>query len=159
LSKKATDFVPRFWNKVNIGDKTECWDWTAFIGWDGYGYFRPQHICKTQKAHRISYELTFGKIPDKICVLHRCDNRKCVNPNHLFLGTKQDNTSDMRNKGRGWNPVGVEVKCAKLDENKVRVIRDLFRDGKYQTEIAKLFGVDSSTISTIVNRKSWKHVE
>jgi DNA invertase Pin-like site-specific DNA recombinase len=65
----------------------------------------------------------------------------------------------MRNKGRGWNPVGVEVKCAKLDENKVRVIRDLFRDGKYQTEIAKLFGVDSSTISTIVNRKSWKHVE
>jgi len=89
--------IERFWSKVN---KTEsCWNWTAGIrGKCGYGAFRLNG--RTISAHRISYEVEYGKIPDNSCVLHKCDNRICVRPSHLFLGTLLDNIKDMDNKGR-----------------------------------------------------------
>jgi hypothetical protein len=89
----------RFWAKVQKSDG--CWLWTAAARKNGYGIFaerRPR--SRTYSAHRLSYELTFGPISSGLSVLHRCDNRRCVRPDHLFLGTARENTQDMIAKGR-----------------------------------------------------------
>lgn len=89
----------RFWVKVERGGEDACWQWLARKHEGGYGDFRlgGGHV----RAHRFSYELAHGAIPKGMFVLHRCDNPGCVNPSHLFLGTFEDNSSDMVSKGRG----------------------------------------------------------
>jgi HNH endonuclease len=88
----------RFWKKVDKRTKTECWLWLAALNY-GYGFFSPK-TGRTVYAHRFVWELVNGPIPHGLCVLHKCDVRSCVNPNHLFLGTNQDNTTDAKRKGR-----------------------------------------------------------
>jgi hypothetical protein len=89
--------IERFWDKVQ---KTEsCWLWTAYLKRNGYGQFFPRRGHPVY-AHRYSYELARGAIPDGLLVLHACDNPRCVNPNHLSLGTQKENLADMRRKGR-----------------------------------------------------------
>src|ERR1700677_546104 len=94
--------VKRFWSKVKKTRK--CWLWMAALDGHGYGKImigsRKDNSRKYRSAHRVSYELTKGKIGKDLCVLHKCDVRHCVNPNHLWLGTKRDNTQDMIRKGR-----------------------------------------------------------
>lgn len=98
-------FSVRFWSKVNkdgsipahCPELGQCWEWIGFIGTNGYGRLGRG---KENAVHRISYELQNGKIANNLWVLHKCDNSKCVNPNHLFLGTVQDNVDDMFRKGR-----------------------------------------------------------
>jgi len=85
-----------FWEKVEKTDA--CWNWKAFIDYKGYGQFGFKN--KVVRSHRVAWELTFGPIPSGLHVLHRCDNRKCVNPAHLFLGTNKDNVNDRELKGR-----------------------------------------------------------
>ena len=87
----------RFWARVNRTD--DCWLWTGWKDWGGYGILTVKD--KNIKAHRFSWELFFGPIPLGLKVLHKCDVRLCVNPDHLFLGTNLDNSRDMVNKGRG----------------------------------------------------------
>ena len=88
----------RFWEKVY---KSACWNWTGSLNEKGYGLFRiGGRKGKAEKAHRVSWEMFNGPIPENLHVLHLCDNRKCVNPEHLFLGTHQDNMKDMMTKGR-----------------------------------------------------------
>lgn len=92
----------RFWKYVNKTDS--CWEWIGARRRDGYGRIRVGNFFEA--AHRFSWELVYGDIPSDLCVLHRCDVRFCVNPDHLFLGTNRDNIDDMVKKGR-WNCNGA----------------------------------------------------
>ena len=87
------DISKRFWSKVNILSDDECWEWKAGIKSTGRGNFSIGR--KTIQAHRMSWILTYGDIPDNMLVCHTCDNGLCVNPKHFFLGTHKDNTLDM----------------------------------------------------------------
>lgn len=146
----------RFWEKV---DKSgECWEWTATTIGGGYGSIH--HNKRMRYAHRVSFELTYGKIPDGLDVLHTCDNPLCVNPSHLRLGTHRDNMQDMIKKGRGNKNKGVKVGTAKLNPTKVRKIRSLYSTGNYtMKQLGKQFNVDTTQICNIVNRKHWKHID
>lgn len=164
-------FEERFWSKVSKTDG--CWLWTAGKFHAGYGQFRL--AGRTVKAHRIAYELTHGPIPvgesyHDTCVCHTCDNKLCVRPDHLFLGTQADNVADMVSKGRqalgdhnGSRtkperlPRGEHHKrpTAKLDEDRVRAIR--VATGT-QAKIAAAYGVSFQLVSLIRSRKIWAHV-
>ena len=98
----------RFWKKVDVRGPSDCWEWQGAPGNHGYGTIIAGRGGRlgSYLAHRLSWEIHFGSIPLGMCVLHHCDNRICVNPDHLFLGTKSDNHRDMcrkgRNKTNGW---------------------------------------------------------
>src|SRR5690349_2601294 len=92
----------RFWSKVDKRGKEECWVWIKYRDRYGYGQFTING--KDYKAHRVSYELTYGVLPNGLFVCHTCDNPPCVNPHHLFLGTNTDNRRDAARKGRGYVP-------------------------------------------------------
>jgi hypothetical protein len=147
----------RFWKRVN---KTEtCWLWTGAHGQDGYGRVTPEGPGVQQcnyGAHRASWELHNGPIPIGKQVLHRCDTRDCVRPDHLFLGTLQSNVADMVNKGR--NAKGERSPIAKLTAEKVRTIRQLHIEGVSMYRLGQVFGVGPTTIGYIVRRETWKHV-
>lgn len=100
----------RFWPKVDR-DTTDdgCWPWIAARNSSGYGWFKPGHGAHAVGAHRMAYELTHGPIPDGLLVLHQCDNPPCVRPDHLFLGTVQDNNADKMAKGR--HPNSLMTQC------------------------------------------------
>jgi hypothetical protein len=101
----ATDFSEadrkRFWAKARKGNPDECWEWTANLNEHGYGRFMLNKIVRL--AHRVSFTLVAGEIPNDMQCCHRCDNPKCVNPEHLFLGTHTENMRDCSKKNRNWN--------------------------------------------------------
>jgi hypothetical protein len=147
--------VERFWSKVN---KTEsCWLWIGTILSHGYGQISLGHPStpgsKRWRAHRFSWELHNGPVPDGLVVCHRCDVPACVNPEHLFLATQKVNVHDAIHKGRR-NSFGVQ----KLNEDDVSVIRQQASRGILQKDIAKAFGVARNTVSQIVARKTWGHL-
>ena len=149
----------RFWNKVDVGDPEECWNWTASIDSSGYGQIGYEH--RLIHAQRLSWIIHNGEIPKGICVLHKCDNPPCVNPSHLFLGTHQDNSDDKRAKGRGGytGVLGSKHPAAKLTEENVLEIRHLYPSGKFtQKELGEMYGVVHTAISRIINRKRWDHI-
>lgn len=138
----------RFWSKV---DKSgSCWLWKASCYPTGYGAFGSE---KVQRAHRVAWELTFGKIPDGLYVLHHCDNPPCVNPNHLWLGTQADNLADMVKKGRAI--YGEAIGNSKLTTGNVLRIRELRTKGMSVILLARLFGISHQHVSKIVLRKRW----
>lgn len=143
----------RFWSKVD--QSGECWIWTGALHWRGYGLFglRPGVL---RRAHRISWELTNGPIPDGLWVLHKCDNRPCVRPSYLFLGTVQDNTDDRQRKSRQAS--GARCGSAKLSEEQVVAIRHARALGQSSNVLAAEYHVNRNTILNIGNRKTWRHI-
>ena len=149
----------RFWKNVDRKEYDECWNWLGHFKTGGYG-----SICddrargnKTIRAHRLSYRIHFGEIPDGLWVLHKCDNKKCVNPHHLFVGTRQDNVDDMCAKGRNYRVSGEDSACAKLTRESVREIRKLYSSGNHTYfSLSALFGVAWQTIGHIVRFRTWR---
>lgn len=161
---KRRPLEERFWAKVRRGGPDECWEWVSKAKhWFGYGrigsggWFGP---CRL--AHRVSWEIHHGPVPDGLFVLHRCDNPPCVNPAHLFLGTIADNVADAQSKGRlrrrPGHQKGAKNGNAKLSEDDVREIRRLRRAGALCREIACRFGITGTQVSVIEKRKQWADV-
>ena len=155
----------RFWSKVHKTDG--CWLWTGGTHPFGYGQLN-NWKCRYPGgpillAHRLSYEWAYGPIPDGVCVLHHCDNPACVRPDHLFLGTKQDNSQDMahKNRVRGGGPYGENNHKARLTDDQVREIRALYQKGSREfgsTALARRYGVSQGAIWQILVGNNWKHV-
>lgn len=153
--RPATPFVERFWLKV---EKTaECWLWRGLIGTDGYGKLMgPPEDYRTYRAHRASFLIHHGEIDASKLVLHTCDNRLCVNPDHLRLGSPAENSEDMRIKRRAaW---GTRNSHNKIDEAAVKAIRAEPIYYGYQVRLAKQFGISVSTVYSIRKRKLWNNV-
>lgn len=148
----------RFWK--NVVKSKSCWIWIGSVNSHpnkgGYGYMTfGGH--KKLKAHRLSWELHNGKIPKGICVLHSCDNRKCVKPSHLFLGTQADNMADRLKKGH--YPVGEKHPSSKFTESQVREIIRLYRSvGLTAKIVGKMFSTSEAYIWNLVNGYCWKHL-
>lgn len=149
----TTSYISRF-NSHVIVVPSGCHEWTGCIH-RGYGQFRFRG--KTTRAHRVAWIIANGEIPDGLLVCHTCDNRCCVNPNHLFLGTPGDNSRDMTRKGR--SAYGEKHSQSKLTESDVNRIRELRKSGETQESIASRYGVARRTIGDVVNNKMWKHME
>ena len=138
----------RFWAKVSKKGRDDCWKWAGSKMTAGYGEISIG--LKLVGSHRVSWELHNGPIPDGLWVLHACDNRSCVNPEHLFLGTQQDNTDDMMQKGRHGR--------AKLSKEEVLKIRAQCKGGVSRNVLAERYGVSRWTIKDIALGYSWTHV-
>lgn len=152
----------RFWGKVAIGKPDDCWEWQATVNvTSGYGAFTLRG--KDRPAHRVAYELRHdAEPPDDLFVCHTCDNRRCVNPAHLFLGTRQDNVDDMMRKGRLADMHGEKSPIHKLTEKDVRYIRSVFMSGSPEfggAALARKFGVTQAAVWNVIHRKTWRHVE
>lgn len=142
--------MERFWSKVKKGDG--CWEWQAKRNNKGYGLFRIRSKVgwMFSTASRVSYELTYGAIPKGLWVLHTCDNRGCVRPDHLFLGTHSDNMTDMWRKVRRPSAIGPEG---------AREIRRLRAKGMQQKAIAAQLGVTIHVVKHVTRTqgRTWRH--
>ena len=165
---------------------SSCWMWLGTKGKGGYGVFRING--KQIRTHRLAWFIHNGQIPDGLYVLHKCDVRDCVNPKHLFLGTADDNLKDCISKGRfrvasgnchgtrthpervargnrhgskthpeAWIR-GSRIPWSKLNENDVRVIRNLNKKGISGCELARRYNVSQRSVSCAIRGETWKHV-
>jgi hypothetical protein len=144
----------RFWIYVQKGPR--CWEWTGFKNEKGYGIINLRG--ERMMAHRMSYELEVGPIPNELYVLHHCDNPSCVKPKHLFIGTKADNNADMDAKGRARRsaPSGERNASAKLTGDDVRAIR---ASKESLGILSERYGIAKANIWAARTRKTWKHIE
>lgn len=149
--EKTRLFPKRFW-KLLLRKSTGCWEWPTCISPNGYGYSYLNGV-KTA-THRIAYILNYGSIPIGMWVLHKCDNRRCANPDHLFLGTPQDNVNDMIAKDRGSR--GEKRKAAKLTDKIVIQIRQSEKSAYWW---AKRLGFSQGSIADAKFGRSWKHIQ
>ena len=152
----------RFWSKVQCGAPDECWTWIGPHDRQGYGKLSiGGRKGRNWPAHRLAWTMARGAIPAAMCVCHRCDNPPCVNPAHLFLGTKADNTRDCVRKGRNKYPVmrGEQNPHARFTEREVQLVRLLCgRIGLSHGEVAGRYGVTRQAVSRIVAGEVWRRV-
>lgn len=159
--RRMRPLAARFWEKVDRRGPAECWEWTGARHGHGYGRIGLGLATQgTDVAHRVSWELHHGPIPDGMHVLHHCDNPPCVNPRHLFLGTHADNMRDALVKGRTSlvHHKGSKHGRAKLTEAIVRDCRRRVAAGETHTALAREFGVSVGAIQHAVARITWQHV-
>lgn len=147
---KRQDFAKRFWAKVRKSDG--CWEWTGFVNPKGYGYFKLNG--RMERAHRVSYWLATGQWPQELFVCHRCDNRRCVRPDHLFLGNNAENMADAAAKGR----IPDHGPRPKLDIDAVLSIRNRVAAGCPLDILAAQYGVRELTIKRVAARETWSYI-
>jgi hypothetical protein len=148
----------RFWAKV---DKTDsCWNWLGGTNKQGYGKisYGGYKNEKSLAAHRVSYQLANGEIPEGMFVLHSCDNPRCVNPEHLFVGTRQDNVDDRERKGRNKIMRGDRVGTSVLTNEQVAAIKRSLLDGESIKDRSARYSVHRRTISGIKNEEIWQSI-
>ena len=145
----------RFWRKVNKEAPNGCWEWTGTLYQNGYGQLRVGSVGVDRRmiqVHRFSFELHKGTLGGSLC-LHTCDNRKCVNPEHLYAGTALENMRDRTVRGRASSDTR-----SKLSEQKVRLARLLHQNGWGHRRIAERFNVSAQAIGSVISGESWAHV-
>ena len=149
--------IERFYEKIMYEPNTGCWLWTAAYNEGGYGILRINK--KNVRAHRLSYEMHVGPIPEGLFVCHKCDTPACCNPTHLFIEKyRGHNDQDRCDKGR--TAKGNRLPQSKLTTEKVKEIRFLYKTGKYtQQKLAYLYDIHQVTLHDIIKRITWKHVE
>jgi len=140
---KPRNVLDRFWEKVDVRSPDECWNWKGRKNEFGYGLFDLMQIPK--RAHRVIWELLNGPISEGKQVLHKCDNKSCVNPDHLYLGTHTDNVMDILDRNL---PVGQPPK---LYNEEVWLIRKTYKSGRFRQDlIAKMFKISQGTVSSAI---------
>ena len=147
--KKAKPFFTR----CLIDPDTGCWNWTSGKDAGGYGGLTVNR--KSWKAHRYSWFLVNGPIPKGMCICHHCDNPSCINPQHLWIGTNEENIQDRNIKGR--QAKGHKNRNARLNEFQIREIR-LQQGKKINKELAKQYNISVSTINDIWAKRRWRHI-
>lgn len=185
VGEMSTQDIARFWTKVNklgpLPDQSiihylgldRCWQWIGGMFNNGYGQFKC--LGYPRSAHRVSFFLLHGAMPSKGQACHKCDNRMCVNPNHLFDGDSKDNLRDASKKGRTMRFTGskhysflhpekvkrgVRVGGHKMDDDKVREIRRKYAAGGItQYQLSDQFGITVSNINHIIHKVTWAHVD
>ncbi len=148
----------RLANGVQINEATGCREWKKHC--NNYGYGKLTVSGRGVYAHRLSYELCYGPIPQGMDLMHKCDNPRCINPEHLSVGTRSDNMKDCSQKGRARIPrnslCGEDNGSAKLRREDISLIKCLLENGWKQQAIADHFGVSQAQISNIKCGRAWK---
>ena len=152
MAGKPGSVVERFWRFASKAGAEDCWEWQGAGLASGYGMLRVGNRMKL--AHRVSWELANGPLPDGMCVCHHCDNPKCVNPAHLFAGTARDNSRDMVNKSR--SAYGERHPLHKLNSDIVREI--LTHPEISASEFGRRLEVTQARVSKIRRGKGWRHI-
>lgn len=159
-SKRSIADPRYFWAKVSVPENTDdaCWEWQGSLWESGYGIASVViDGISYQRAHRLAFYFATSHHPGEQFVLHKCDNRRCVNPKHLFLGSHADNMADMDAKGR--RAVGEAAGHDRLTTSEVIQIKTGLQQGKVQKHLAAEFAVSRSTINAIAKGRMWRHVE
>lgn len=149
----------RFWPKVDREHASGCWPWMGGI--DAYGYGRIYWQRRSQPAHRVSWQILRGPVPDGLEVCHDCpggDNPACVNPAHLWLGTHAENMADMRAKGRWFRARGEANGAAKLSEQSVREILADLAAGRRACDVARARAMPATLVYELASGRTWRHV-
>lgn len=136
-------------------DEKKCWNWLGIPNTTGYAQISHRDK-KRMSVHRLSYTLFKGGIPKGMDVCHSCDNKICINPDHLWVGTREQNLKDMVMKGRSRK--GTNKKAAKLDDDKVKYCRFMSDFGVSKLQLAKFFNVCHTTMCMAIDGRSWRHV-
>ena len=159
MGRSVMDLATRFWGRVSPEDPvTGCRVWTlSLFAQTGYGQVRIAGKART--AHRVAWELTHGPIPPGIFVLHKCDNRPCCNPDHLFLGTQADNVDDMTAKGRSRRRNGPTHPSAKLTAATVVEARKRVEAGESIRAVARSLGMSHTAMRKVIDGRTWKAVK
>lgn len=154
--KTAKTLEQRFLEKVNMLGESDCWNWEGACYSNGYGQIAIALGAKCKRknllAHRVSYTLYCGEIPDGMVICHTCDNPRCVNPNHLFLGTQQENLADMTSKGRRKYPVDFGGSNRILNEDSVL---EILLSGDTSASLSRKYGVTDAAIRAVRNGITW----
>ena len=137
---------------VAINPTTGCWEYQGYIHHDGYGAVQRNGV--RAQAHRMAWMQLRGPIPDNMLLCHKCDNRKCVNPDHMFIGTNADNQKDKAEKSRACR--GESRPLAKLTE---KIVREMRASTEPTHILAKRYNIDKSTVKRARNGRTWKHVK